>query len=121
MIVIVVRASFARAARQNATISIGAYNMPNLMNVNNQISIQPNTTVSGFIQGKNNVQVFRTLLMDTNSTYRFTLLNTFGLMALMVDHNNATGASPLKINDDQSYDFASASIDFGEVQNVVVN
>ncbi len=90
LLLISLRASFSKVtgARQNATMQIGGYYLPNLMNPSSLINIQPNSTVTGFIRGKNTVQTFRTALMDTNYTYRFTLVNTFGLMAMMVEHNN---------------------------------
>jgi hypothetical protein len=77
--------------------------------------IQPNTTVEGFIRGRNTVQVLNTPLMDANATLRFTLINSIGLMALLVEHGTQNfNQSSMRINDDTTYDFASAAIEFGE-------
>jgi len=54
--------------------------------------------------------------MDTNGTFKFTLINPIGSMALMIEHNNTQTFNPLKmtITDDTTFDYASTTSDSSE-------
>jgi len=51
--------------------------------------------------------------MDANGTFKFTLNNPIGSMALMIEHNNTQTFNPLKmaITDDTTFDYASSTTD----------
>jgi len=62
------------------------------------------TTYEGF--ANNSVTTFKTLLLDTNGTYIFTLTNSLGRPYFM-QRNGRSHISTFNIADDTTYDFAS--------------
>lgn len=83
----------------------------------NAIDLPP--TNSSFIEGyltRNQILVYRTMLLDTNSSFRFNLRNTFGSMALMVLHANGqyNTARLLQANTD-TYNYIANSNSFPDI------